>query len=104
MMDERIPEPVARALMREILGATLVVTRSPGLSELPVEGTVIDESLGLLTLRVPGRRRPLRIPKAGMQGTILLGEAQLPIRGDFLRMRPEDRTKRLAPRGRRGVR
>jgi RNase P/RNase MRP subunit p29 len=88
------------ALEGEILGATIVVERAPGLRTLPVSGVLVDETLQTFVLRTP-EDRLLRIPKQGAEGTILLGDKELPLRGDDLRVRPEDRTKRLAWHGRR---
>lgn len=95
---------VAEALAGELLGAPLRVEQHPGLQRLPLEGTIVDESLETFLVRTAGRARPLRIAKRGLEATILLGGRQLPLRGDALRVRPEDRTKRLLGRGRRSYR
>ena len=81
-------------LAGELLGASVTVARSPGLAA-PIAGTVVDESLATFLVRVPGRSRLRRLPKAGLEGTIVLPSGELPLRGDALRVRPEDRTKRL---------
>jgi RNase P/RNase MRP subunit p29 len=86
------------ALAGEILGASVAIPASPGLQN-PVAGTIVDESLSTLLVRVPGRARPVRVPKVGLSGTIVLGGGELPLRGDVLRVRPEDRTKRLLTGG-----
>jgi len=91
------------ALAGEILGAPVAISASRGLT-LPVAGTLIDESLSTLTVRVPGRSRPVRVPKAGLTGTIVLPSGELPLKGDALRVRPEDRTKRLLAHGPRRLR
>ncbi|MFY9716328.1 MAG: ribonuclease P protein subunit [Thermoplasmata archaeon] len=88
----------SEALAGELIGATVVVPASPGLAR-PVTGTIVDESLSTFTIRVPGRRRTLRLPKPGLEGTIVLPGGELPLRGDALRVRPEDRTKRLLAGG-----
>ena len=44
-------------------------------------------------------RRSRGLPKAGLVGTIVLPAGELPLRGDALRQRPEDRTKRLLTGG-----
>ena len=82
------------ALAGEILGAPVAIPASRGLAH-PVEGTIVDESLSTLSVRVPGRTRPVRVPKAGLTGTIVLPSGELSLKGDALRVRPEDRTKRL---------
>lgn len=86
------------ALAGEILGASVAIPACRGLQR-PVEGTIVDESLSTLLIRVPGRTRPLRVSKTGLEGTIVLGAGELPLRGDTLRVRPEDRTKRLLTGG-----
>jgi RNase P/RNase MRP subunit p29 len=97
--DSRDPSPAQLALAGELLGAGIRITRAPGLARLPLEGTIVDESRNLFVVRPTGAaRRARRIPKRGLEATILLGEKELPLRGDDLRMRPEDRTKRLASR------
>jgi RNase P/RNase MRP subunit p29 len=88
----------AEALAGEILGAPVSFPASPALRHA-VSGTLIDESLSTFTVRVPGRSRPVRVPKAGLEGTIVLPGGELPLKGDVLRVRPEDRTKRLLARG-----
>lgn len=93
------PDEVA-ALRGEILGAGVVVEQAPGVVGLPWSGEIVDETLHTLLVRLPGRARPRRISKTGLSGTILLGGRQLPLRGDTLRVRPEDRTKRLSFSGR----
>ena len=98
--DRDRPNDLAEALSGEWIGATVRIDRHPGLARLPLEGTIVDESLETLLVRVPGRARLRRIPKAGAEGTILLEERPLPLRGNALRVRPEDRPKRLLGRGR----
>ncbi|MGI0129573.1 MAG: hypothetical protein ACREDE_03145 [Thermoplasmata archaeon] len=86
------------ALAGELLGASVAIPASPALRRA-VAGTIVDESLSTFLVRVPGRSRPMRLPKARLEGTIVLGGAELPLRGDILRVRPEDRTKRLLTGG-----
>ena len=92
------------ALAGELLGAPVRFARIPGFATLPLEGTLVDETLGTFVVRSADLARSWRVPKAGAEGTILLGGRELPLSGDALRMRPEDRTKRLAWRGRRRMR
>ncbi len=89
------------ALAGEILGASVLVEVAPGLQHLPLRGTVVDESLHLLHIRRAGDAHIVKVAKAGLSGAIYLGDRALPLRGDLLRVRPEDRTKRLLGRGRR---
>jgi RNase P/RNase MRP subunit p29 len=86
------------ALAGELLGASVAIPASPAL-RAPVEGTIVDETLSTFVVRVPGRARAVRLPKAGLEGTIVLGAGELPLRGDALRVRSEDRTKRLLTGG-----
>ena len=99
--DADLSPDVIEALSGEILGASLVIEHAPGVVGLPFAGTIVDETLSTFLVRRAGRTRPCRIQKTGLIGTILLGECQLPLRGETLRVRPEDRTKRLTVRGRR---
>jgi RNase P/RNase MRP subunit p29 len=91
------------ALAGELLGAPVEIAAAPGV-RTPLRGTLVDESLSTFVVRVPGRARPLRVPKAGLVGTIELPAGELPLRGDALRVRPEDRTKRLLTGGPRRLR
>ena len=99
MKDESESPPPTReqreALAGEIIGATLVIEWAPGLAPLPLRGKIIDESLGTFLVEIPGHERPRRIPKGRLDGMILLGNRELPLNGDALRVRPEDRTKRM---------
>ena len=91
-------------LAGEILGAAISVDRAPGIRTLPLRGTIVDESMNTFTVRLAGHGRVVRVPKSGMRGTILLGERELPLIGDSLRVRPQDRTKRILARGSRRIR
>jgi RNase P/RNase MRP subunit p29 len=82
----------------EILGASVAIPASASL-RTPVAGTLVDESLSTFTVRLTGSSRTVRVPKAGLEGTIALPSGELPLRGDALRVRPEDRTKRLLAGG-----
>lgn len=105
-MDERPRLTVddAMALAGEILGASVVVEAAPGIRDLPLRGTIIDETLHLLVIRRTPDEKVVKVPKAGALGTVLLGRRELPLNGELLRVRPEDRTKRLLGRGRRSYR
>ena len=92
------------ALAGELLGAPVVVAHAPGLHHLPLRGTLVDETLHLLYVRRAGDERIVKVPKIGLSGAVFLGEREIPLRGDLLRVRPEDRTKRLLGRGRRSRR
>lgn len=82
----------------EVIGAPVRIPASPAL-RAAVDGVIVDETLSLLRVRVPGRSQPLSVPKSALSGTILLGGRELPLRAEALRVRPEDRTKRLLTGG-----
>jgi RNase P/RNase MRP subunit p29 len=86
-------------LAGELVGAPVRLTAAPGVEPLPLEGTIVDETLSTFLVRRSPTGRTVRIAKQGLEGTILLGGAELPLSGEPLRVRPEDRTKRLAWRG-----
>jgi RNase P/RNase MRP subunit p29 len=90
--------------MGEFVGMRLTVTEAPGVRPLPFCGLVMDETLNLFYVRPDGATRARALPKAGLVGTLSTGGREIPLRGDDLRVRPEDRIKRLAPRGRRARR
>ena len=90
-------------LAGEIIGAAVQIDRARGVAQLPIVGTVVDETLRTLRVRPQGATRARILTKTGLEGTILLGGRELPLRGEQLRVRPEDRTKRLQLRGRRNL-
>lgn len=87
--------------MGEFIGHPILVTEAPGLASLPLEGTVIDETLNMMYIQPRGATRALALPKSGLVASLSAGGHEIPLRGDDLRVRPEDRIKRMAPRGRR---
>ena len=86
------------ALAGELIGASVAIPAAPGRPHA-VTGTIVDETLGTLVVRPAGGGRSVRLAKRGLAGTVALGERELPLRGDLLRVRPEDRTKRLLAGG-----
>jgi len=91
--------PEARvSLAGELIGAPLTLAPGGGRSA-PLEGTIVDESLGTLLVRPAGQRRTLRLAKSGLAGTVRLAGHEIPLKGNLLRVRPEDRTKRLLAGG-----
>jgi RNase P/RNase MRP subunit p29 len=99
---DTVAHPLSRvereALAGELIGAPLWIERSPTLGH-SLEGTIVDETLSTFRLRVPGRAGTVVVPKTGLEGTIALLAGELPLKGDSLRVRPEDRTKRLLSGG-----
>jgi RNase P/RNase MRP subunit p29 len=86
------------ALAGELIGASVAIPSGPGRKH-PVTGTIVDETLGTVVVRRAGTRRTVRLAKSGLTGTVVVAERELPLRGDLLRVRPEDRTKRLLAGG-----
>jgi RNase P/RNase MRP subunit p29 len=86
------------ALAGELIGAAVDLPPTPG-HVTRLRGTIVDESLSTFVLRLSDGRRTVRVPKAGLVGTITLAAGELPLRGELLRVRPEDRTKRLLAGG-----
>lgn len=84
--------------MGEFIGRHLTVTESRGVSGLPVEGVIVDETLNMLYLSVPGRSARLGLQKRGLRGRIRFENIEIDLIGDALRVRPEDRIKRWATR------
>ena len=90
--------PEREALAGELIGGAVSVRSAPGIRG-PVAGTIVDETLGTFVIRPVDGGRTVRLPKAGLTGTLGIAERELPLRGDLLRVRPEDRTKRLLAGG-----
>ncbi|MGA8663467.1 MAG: ribonuclease P protein subunit [Thermoplasmata archaeon] len=93
-----LPPSDRLAYAGEILGAPVRILPSAAVRR-PVDGIVVDETLSLLHVRESGGARVVRIPKSSLSGTILLGGRELPLSGEALRVRPEDRTKRVLAGG-----
>jgi len=97
--DLRELSPDERTVLAgELIGASVRIPPGPGRGP-GVEGTIVDETLGTFLIRSPDGRRLVRLPKTGLTGTLGLHGRELPLRGDLLRVRPEDRTKRLLAGG-----
>ena len=94
--ESRAPTRSERtALAGELLGAPVELDARPGTAHRAVVGTLVDETLSTFVVRLPGRARLRRYPKSGARGRVSLSSGELPLSGDLLRVRPEDRTKRL---------
>jgi RNase P/RNase MRP subunit p29 len=85
-------------LAGELIGATVDLPVSPALRSR-VRGAIVDESLSTFTVRLEGGDRRVMVPKRRLSGTVVLPSGELPLRGEVLRVRPEDRTKRLLAGG-----
>ena len=91
------------ALAGELIGAAISVPAGPGRAHATT-GTIVDETFGTFVIRRSEDGRTVRLAKRGLVGTLGLAEAELPLKGDLLRVRPEDRTKRLLSLGPRRLR
>jgi RNase P/RNase MRP subunit p29 len=101
---ERARTIVSPALLGEIIGLPVHITEAPGVQPLPLDGIVVDETLHTLLIRRPGASRPRRVAKNGLRALLVKDGDEVPLVGETLRVRPEDRTKLLALGGRRRVR
>jgi RNase P/RNase MRP subunit p29 len=103
--DVSSPHPsVSPALLGEIIGLPVRIIEAPGVQPLPLDGVVADETLHTLLIRRPGARRLRRIPKTGLRAVLVKDGDEIPVAGEILRVRPEDRTKLLALGARRRFR
>ncbi|MDE1880844.1 MAG: ribonuclease P protein subunit [Euryarchaeota archaeon] len=96
----QVAEATPLDLMGEFLGAHLTILHAPGWQRLPWEGVVVDETRNTFRV-VPttgGHQRTL--PKGGLEALVTRDGKAVHFIGDELRHRPEDRIKRLAPKGR----
>ncbi len=98
-----LSRPERLSLSGEILGSGVELDAAPGRAG-PIVGTLVDETLHTIVVRLPGHARLRRYPKSGLSGRLSLSSGELPLRGDLLRVRPEDRTKRLLVGGPRRIR
>lgn len=90
----------AHDLMGELIGSDLTVLSAPGWTPLPWRGTIVDETKNTFHV-VPAAGGADRVlQKTGLEGVFARGGRAIRFKGDELRHRPEDRIKRLAPRGR----
>lgn len=94
----------ASALLGEIIGLPVRITAAPGVRPLPLDGVVADETLHTLLIRPAGAGRLRRVAKDGLRAVLVKDGDEVPIVGDLLRVRPEDRTKLIALGGRRRIR
>ena len=94
-----LPPELREALAGELIGAGIEVTRAPSLGSRRLEGTIVDETQGMFRVRRRPDDRLIWVPKAGLEGVLLIEDRELPLRGDVLRIRPQDRTKRLLQAG-----
>jgi RNase P/RNase MRP subunit p29 len=101
---EMDPIPRTPALLGEIIGLPVRITEAPGIQPLPLDGIVADETLHTLLIRRPGATRLRRVPKNGLRAMLVKDGDEVPLIGEVLRVRPEDRTKLLALGGRRRFR
>ncbi len=96
--------PPSPALLGEIIGLPVHITEAPGVRPLPLDGVVADETLHTLLIRPAGASRLRRVSKDGLRAVLVKDGDEVPLVGELLRVRPEDRTKLLALGGHRRIR
>jgi RNase P/RNase MRP subunit p29 len=101
---ETARSPSSPVLLGEIIGLPVHITQAPGIQPLPMDGVVADETLHTLLIRRAGASRLRRVPKNGLRAILVKDGDEVPLSGEVLRVRPEDRTKLLALGGRRRFR
>ena len=93
------PLELREALAGEFIGSAVDLRTAPGVADLPLEGTIVDETQEMFEIETRPRGRTIWVAKAGLGGTIFREDRELPLNGDALRFRPQDRTKRLLQAG-----
>jgi len=99
-MKRRVPrlQGAARDVARgELIGLPCEVAEARDAGYVGLQGTVIDETLRTLTLRLgpPGARR-VQVPKVGCLFRLLPpAGAPVEVLGAAIEFRPEDRTKKV---------
>ena len=81
----------------ELIGLEVTV-ESPHPGWHGLSGTVVDETKHTFLVErasPEGPAREVRVPKAGQRFAFRVGEKRFVVRGDEIRFRPEDRTKRI---------
>ncbi len=86
--------------MHEFIGHSLNIREAPGLSGLPVTGEIVDETMNMLYLERADRPGVFAVAKRGLVGAFSDVSGATAFIGDAVRVRPEDRIKRFAPRRR----
>ena len=90
-------------LQHEFIGLPVKVKESRAEGYLGLQGTVVDESKNMLEIDI-GKKR-IKIPKVGNTFVFTIEGEPFEVDGSTIRIRSEDRTKRLRPvkqkRGRR---
>jgi ribonuclease P protein subunit POP4 len=77
----------------ELIGLEVAV-ESPHRGWHGLSGTVVDETKHTFLVETASGSR-LLVPKAGQGFVFRVGEQRLSVRGDEIRFRPEDRTKKV---------
>lgn len=83
----------------ELIGLQCRVSASANASFVGLEGLVVDETQGTLTLELPGpsQARERIVPKAGQRFTFTLPDGSIStLEGRSLAFRPEDRIRKAA--------
>jgi len=82
-------------LQHEFIGLQVSISKSRAEGYIGLQGTVIDESKNMLVIELEKKR--IQIPKAGNTFVFQLKGGPFVVDGNTIRIRSEDRTKRLRP-------
>ena len=77
--------------LHELIGLSIQIVTSPRISEIGLQGTVINETKNTLTIKTP---KQLIIEKKGRKLCFKIGQKMSIIEGTALVGRPEERIKR----------
>jgi ribonuclease P protein subunit POP4 len=92
----RVDGPAKRVAKGELIGLPVTVVEATDSQYVGLQGTVIDETLHTLTLRLgpPGSRR-MQLPKVACIFQFEAPHGPVEVDGRALEFRPEDRTKKV---------
>lgn len=89
MVVMRTPKNILR---HELIGLQCKVVKADNLSQIGIEGTVVNETRKILTLETPKGEK--KLPKQGSVFRFYIGDQKADVPGDALIARPEDRIKK----------
>ncbi len=77
--------------LQEFIGNNVIIKDSPNPNNVNIKGKIVDETRNMITIYSKGKI--CKIPKEKTIFTIEFGNEMHNINGDFIRIRPEERTK-----------
>ncbi len=80
-------------LQHELIGLEVKVLESSCVSNIGLEGTLVDETKNMLIIRCQNKQK--KIPKTANVFQFKVDDELAVIPGELIKMRSEDRTKRL---------